>query len=106
MKKEEFTVAVGTAAIGILIAAIVFSSWPLSQAQDQIVSLRGAGSTFAAPLYKKWIEEYAVSHRGVTISYDPIGMEKVSSGSWIARLISPGATKCCRVANWRRYPGR
>ena len=35
--------------------------------------LRGAGSTFAAPLVERSIEEYGVSHRGVTISYDAVG---------------------------------
>jgi phosphate transport system substrate-binding protein len=77
-------VTLGTAAVGMLIslAAIVFSSWPLSQAQDQVVMLRGAGSTFAAPLYKKWIEEYAVAHRGVTISYDAVG-----SGEGVKRFL-------------------
>jgi phosphate transport system substrate-binding protein len=44
--------------------------------------LRGAGSTFAAPLYRKWIEEYEVSHRGVTISYDAVG-----SGEGVKRFI-------------------
>src|SRR6516225_11570117 len=66
----------------ISFAAIVFSSWPLSLAQDQAVSLRGAGSTFAAPLYKKWIEEYAVAHRGVTILYDAVG-----SGEGVKRFL-------------------
>ena len=37
------------------------------------VALHGAGSTFAAPLYKKWIEEYAVAHPGVSIAYDLVG---------------------------------
>ena len=37
---------------------------------DGGVNLRGAGSTFAAPLYKKWIEEYAVSHPNIALSYD------------------------------------
>lgn len=71
MKRDDFILMVGTAAAGILMpfAAVLFSAWPLSHAQDPLVSLRGAGSTFAAPLYKKWIEEYAVSHRGVTITY-------------------------------------
>ena len=84
MKRNEFIVTLGTAAVGMLISfvAIVFSSRPLSLAQDQAVSLRGAGSTFAAPLYKKWIEEYAVAHRGVTILYDAVG-----SGEGVKRFL-------------------
>jgi len=84
MRRDEFIVALGTAAIGVLIlfATILFSPWPTSRAQDQVVFLRGAGSTFAAPLYKKWIEEYGVSHRGVMISYDPVG-----SGEGVKRFL-------------------
>jgi phosphate transport system substrate-binding protein len=82
--RNNLIVPLGTAAVGMLISftAIVFSSWPHSQAQDQVVMLRGAGSTFAAPLYKKWIEEYAVAHRGVTISYDAVG-----SGEGVKRFL-------------------
>ncbi len=47
------------------------------------VSLRGAGSTFAAPLYKKWIEEYAVSHPSVSIFYDAVG-----SGEGVNRFLA------------------
>ena len=47
------------------------------------ISLRGAGSTFAAPLYKKWIEEYAVAHRDVSIAYDAVG-----SGEGVKRFIA------------------
>jgi phosphate transport system substrate-binding protein len=95
MRRRTFIVALGTAASGVLIlfAALLFSSWPISRAQDQVVLLRGAGSdqvvllrgagsTFAAPLYRKWIEEYGVSHRGVTISYDAVG-----SGEGVKRFI-------------------
>jgi ABC-type phosphate transport system substrate-binding protein len=37
------------------------------------ISLRGAGSTFAAPFYRKMIEEYAVGHGGVSLVYDSVG---------------------------------
>jgi phosphate transport system substrate-binding protein len=84
VQRDEFVLLAGTAALGMLIpsAAILLSALPLSQAQDQVVSLRGAGSTFAAPLYKKWSEEYAVSHRGVTIAYDAVG-----SGEGVKRFL-------------------
>jgi phosphate transport system substrate-binding protein len=45
--------------------------------------LHGAGSTFAAPLYKKWIDEYGVSHRNATISYDAVG-----SGEGVKRFLA------------------
>ena len=45
---------------------------PVANAEE-LVSLRGAGSTFSGPLYKKWIDEYNVSHRNVSITYDAVG---------------------------------
>src|SRR5262245_33097475 len=50
---------------------------------DSANSIRGAGSTFAAPLYKKWIDEYGVSHRNVTFSYDGVG-----SGEGVKRFLA------------------
>ena len=47
------------------------------------VALRGAGSTFAAPLWKKWSEEYGVAHRNVSISYDAVG-----SGEGVKRFLA------------------
>jgi phosphate transport system substrate-binding protein len=47
------------------------------------VALHGAGSTFAAPLYKKWIDEYGVSHSNVAISYDAVG-----SGEGVKRFLA------------------
>ena len=37
------------------------------------VQLHGAGATFPAPLYKKWLEEYHKRHPEVRLSYDSIG---------------------------------
>jgi phosphate transport system substrate-binding protein len=48
-------------------------SWAQAPQASAPVSLHGAGSTFAAPLYTKWIEEYGVAHRNVSISYDAVG---------------------------------
>ena len=45
------------------------------------VSLKGAGSTFASLLYKKWIEAYRNAASSVSISYDAVG-----SGEGIARF--------------------
>jgi phosphate transport system substrate-binding protein len=36
-------------------------------------SLHGAGSTFAAPLYQKWIESFERQHPDVVITYDAVG---------------------------------
>jgi phosphate transport system substrate-binding protein len=35
--------------------------------------LRGAGATFPAPLYKKWLQEYHKRQPTVEVSYDPTG---------------------------------
>jgi phosphate transport system substrate-binding protein len=47
------------------------------------VELRGAGSTFASLLYKKWIESYRSVSPQIVISYDAVG-----SGEGIARFIA------------------
>jgi phosphate transport system substrate-binding protein len=47
--------------------------WAQSAQIANAVMVHGAGSTFAAPLYKKWIDEYGVSHRNVSMSYDAVG---------------------------------
>ena len=56
-----------------LFAAASAVCWAQSPQTSSPVSLHGAGSTFAAPLYTKWIEEYGVAHRDVSISYDAVG---------------------------------
>ena len=37
------------------------------------MSLNGAGSTFTAPLYAKWIEAYKSVEKGVRVNYQPVG---------------------------------
>lgn len=37
------------------------------------LSLQGAGATFPAPLYQKWLEAYNKSHPGVQVSYEAVG---------------------------------
>lgn len=59
------------------------TSWAQSPQTEKPVALHGAGSTFAAPLYKKWIEEYGVAHPNVSISYDVVG-----SGEGVKRFIA------------------
>ena len=38
-------------------------------------SLSGAGATFPAPLYQKWLEDFEQLHNGVRIQYQPIGSQ-------------------------------
>jgi phosphate transport system substrate-binding protein len=76
-----------SAVVATVLAALFGSATAASRAQDagsqRPVSLRGAGSTFSAPLYQRWIEEYAASHPQVSISYDVVG-----SGEGIKRFLT------------------
>jgi phosphate transport system substrate-binding protein len=49
---------------------------------EEAVSLHGAGSTFSAPLYQKWIEAYRQDHKDVALSYDVVG-----SGLGVSRFV-------------------
>lgn len=40
------------------------------------ISILGAGSTFAGPLYQKWIESFEDLHPGIRAGYQPVGSEK------------------------------
>ncbi len=41
--------------------------------KKQVIHLHGAGATFPAPLYKRWITEYQKIHQDIQITYDAIG---------------------------------
>src|SRR5262245_6680920 len=43
--------------------------WAQNREASPAASLSGAGATFPAPLYKKWIAIYKASHPNVTITY-------------------------------------
>ncbi|MGO9392160.1 phosphate ABC transporter substrate-binding protein PstS [Rhodoblastus sp.] len=49
---------------------------------EENLSIHGAGSTFSAPLYQKWIEAYQQDHRQVSINYDAVG-----SGEGVTRFV-------------------
>jgi phosphate transport system substrate-binding protein len=72
----------GQASALVIAFATALSTASLAQGNNAVV-LHGAGSTFAAPLYKKWIGEYTVSHRNVTITYDAVG-----SGEGVKRFLA------------------
>ena len=46
-------------------------------------TLSGAGATFPAPLYYKWLELYGKDHPELAISYDAVG-----SGDGVARFVA------------------
>lgn len=66
-------------ASGLLIAATLSAP---GFAQDGAVTVKGGGSTFAAPLYEAWIDAYQAVAPTVDITYDVIG-----SGDGISGLL-------------------
>ena len=46
---------------------------PDNASASDAIPLHGAGATFPAPLYKKWIETYQKDHPKVLINYDVVG---------------------------------
>jgi phosphate transport system substrate-binding protein len=64
------------------VAAVAVAEHPAGAAMNEI-SLQGAGSTFAAALYKQWIETYQHEHPAVSITYDAVG-----SGEGVRRFVA------------------
>lgn len=50
---------------------------------EGLLLLRGAGATFPAPLYKRWVDSFQKAHPGVAIDYDAVG-----SGEGISRFVT------------------
>lgn len=63
--------------------SLMIASALLSSAQAAPTLINGAGSTFAAPLYSKWIVEYRSKDPSVEINYQSIG-----SGGGIRQFIA------------------
>lgn len=62
--------------ITIALAAVLLAVAPAAQSQNTTratVVLKGAGATFPAPLYEKWIQAYRQVDPRVSISYDAVG---------------------------------
>lgn len=62
-----------------------------SSAVSSTVHVTGAGSTFAAPLYKKWIEEYRKIDPSLTITYDAVGSGE-GTKRFLAEAVDFGAS--------------
>jgi phosphate transport system substrate-binding protein len=82
VSRRRFGAMLHAVTVGMFVP-IGATSWAQGVKTSDLILLRGAGSTFAAPLYKKWIDEYAVSHPNVTISYDAVG-----SGEGVKRFLA------------------
>ena len=57
----------------LLCSAAISESGPGTDRPPGTIQLHGAGATFPAPLYKKWLEEYRKRQPTVEVSYDAIG---------------------------------
>lgn len=62
----------GRMAIGAWLLALGY--WPLSLCAQ--TALRGAGATFPAPIYEKWMDSFQAAAPGLPISYEPVGSEE------------------------------
>ncbi len=43
------------------------------EAPPDTITIKGAGSTFDAPLFRKWFEQYHQEHANVVVDYDAVG---------------------------------
>jgi phosphate transport system substrate-binding protein len=55
------------------------------------LQLHGAGATFPAPLYKKWVEEYQKQHPDVQLSYKAVGSGE-GTKQFMAGVVDFGAS--------------
>ena len=44
-----------------------------SNTQANAITIKGAGSTFVAPLFRKWFEQYHNEHPDIVIDYQVVG---------------------------------
>ena len=64
---------------------------PKQPAAVGTLQLHGAGATFPAPLYKKWVEEYQKQHPDVQLSYKAIGSGE-GTKQFMAGVVDFGAS--------------
>ncbi|HKA46477.1 MAG TPA: phosphate ABC transporter substrate-binding protein PstS [Burkholderiales bacterium] len=57
----------------LTLLALCFATQPAPAGAQSKVVLRGAGATFPAPLYKKWVSEYVKAEPTVAIDYRDVG---------------------------------
>jgi len=69
--------------LGALLGLGLFVVASADQAVAAPLAITGAGATFPAPLYQKWISEYSARNLGITIAYRAIG-----SGDGVKRFIA------------------
>lgn len=83
-------------AAAVLVAAAVVSAGvaaraPAADSPRATMTLRGAGATFPAPLYEKWIQAYQREHAEVSILYDAVGSSE-GQKRYLAEAVDFGAS--------------
>jgi phosphate transport system substrate-binding protein len=78
LSKVPFRRAVTTS-----VMAVAFAAAPVFTAIAQAVTLNGAGATFPAPLYERYIKEFQSKNSGTKINYQAIG-----SGGGIRQFVA------------------
>jgi phosphate transport system substrate-binding protein len=80
------------AILGALLAAVMAAPAALAQSGDgKAVMLQGAGATFPAPLYKKWISAYRKIEPATAIEYKAVGSGE-GVKSFLADTVDFGAS--------------
>jgi phosphate transport system substrate-binding protein len=69
------------------------------------IDIHGAGATFLAPLYKKWLEEYHKRYPQVLVSYDPIGSGE-GTKKFMAGAVDFGASEAAMTRLLQGYSCR
>ena len=81
VSKRSFKLVAWVSAVVLLLAAIACNNNGSGGSGSGSVSLQGAGASFPAPLYQKWLSEYGNLHSNMKIDYQSIG-----SGGGIKQL--------------------
>jgi phosphate transport system substrate-binding protein len=74
--------AVLSAGLGLLLGAVAAAAAAQTAASNALV-LHGAGATFPAPLYKKWIGVFTAQNPDISIEYQEVG-----SGEGVRRFLA------------------
>ena len=76
-RRRDLAARLHRAALLPLLLALCFTTISCSPETiappDDAVTIRGAGATFPAALYKHWFQQYMSTHDGVVVTYDVVG---------------------------------
>jgi phosphate transport system substrate-binding protein len=73
MAKFQFPVKMIGVMLLFMFAFVVGCSSKEKTAPAGSITIKGAGSTFVAPLFRKWFEQYHEEHPNVVVDYDVVG---------------------------------